>query len=547
MENTRNFSFMILCITAIMLFMAWNGDIENIKRKANQPASISVSEVQETTDTSNLIKIKTDVYDLTVNLLGGDIIDSKLLKYPKTVDDDTPISLLQTSSDFRYTLMSGLTEKNGCDNSRGRASYTADRKDFDMGSSDILEVPMKFTRDGITYEKKFIFRKGRYDIDIVYNVSNDSDEQIVVRPFGSIYQTKELPQADDTPLFMVNSYRGAAFSTDSSKYTKISFDELSDKDEDIASSHIKTSGGWVSMIQHYFAVAYIGGGDVRNEIYSQEAGNGKAAIIGLYGPVVEIPSHGNASITNKVWVGPKEQKEMDAVAPHLGLTVDYGWLWFISELLVNTMKFIYGYVGNWGFAIIAITFIVRGILYPLTKAQYISMAKMRLIAPKMQELRERYQSDPQAYQKATMDLYRREKVNPAAGCLPILIQMPIFIALYWALMESVELRQAPFVFWIKDLSVNDPYFILPLLYGLTMFLVQKMSQSNMQMISPMQKKIFMMMPVIFTLMFMTFPAGLTLYWTVSNIFTIIQLKFIYDHLEKIGLHTKNTTKTKAKV
>jgi YidC/Oxa1 family membrane protein insertase len=238
---------------------------------------------------------------------------------------------------------------------------------------------------------------------------------------------------------------------------------------------------------------------------------------------------------------------MDAIAPHLGLTVDYGWLWFISELLVNTMKFIYGFVGNWGFAIIAITFIVRGILYPLTKAQYISMAKMRLIAPKMQELRERYQSDPQAYQKATMDLYRKEKVNPAAGCLPILIQMPIFIALYWALMESVELRQAPFVFWIKDLSVNDPYFILPLLYGLTMFLVQKMSQSNMQMISPMQKKIFMMMPVIFTLMFMTFPAGLTLYWTVSNIFTIIQLKFIYDHLEKIGLHTKNTTKTKAKV
>ncbi len=542
MENTRNFCFMIMCVTAIMLFMAWNGDQENLIRKANQPAAVRISEVK-TSEIENLINVVTDVYDITVNLNGGDIIEAKLKDYHKTVEDSSPISLLQTSSDFRYTLMTGLTEKNGPDNSNGRASYTSPSKSYSMGNSDTLEVPMHYEKDGITYEKKLVFHRGRYDIDINYNVSNGTSETITVRPFGSIYQTVALPQTEDTPLFMVSSFRGAAYSSDSSKYSKKTLEELGESEE-LTKDHIFTNGGWVSMIQHYFAVAFIGGGDVRNEIFSQSAASGRASIIGLYGSKVDIPPGSTASITNKAWVGPKLQKEMDGIAQHLGLTVDYGWLWFISEIIVSLMKFIYSLVGNWGVAIIAITFIVRGLLYPLTKAQYKSMAKMKLIAPKLQELRERYQSDPQGMQRATMELYQKEKVNPLSGCLPIFLQMPIFIALYWALMEAVELRQSPFVFWIKDLSVNDPFFILPLLYGLTMYLVQRMSQSNMQMVSPLQKKIFLAMPIIFTLMFMTFPAGLTLYWTVSNIFTLIQMKFIYQHLEKIGLHTR-TPKAKA--
>ncbi len=542
MENTRNFCFMIMCVTAIMLFMAWNGDQENLIRKANQPAAVRISEVK-TSEIENLINVVTDVYDITVNLNGGDIIEAKLKDYHKTVEDSSPISLLQTSSDFRYTLMTGLTEKNGPDNSNGRASYTSPSKSYSMGNSDTLEVPMHYEKDGITYEKKLVFHRGRYDIDINYNVSNGTGETITVRPFGSIYQTVALPQTEDTPLFMVSSFRGAAYSSDSSKYSKKTLEELGESEE-LTKDHIFTNGGWVSMIQHYFAVAFIGGGDVRNEIFSQSAASGRASIIGLYGSKVDIPPGSTASITNKAWVGPKLQKEMDGIAQHLGLTVDYGWLWFISEIIVSLMKFIYSLVGNWGVAIIAITFIVRGLLYPLTKAQYKSMAKMKLIAPKLQELRERYQSDPQGMQRATMELYQKEKVNPLSGCLPIFLQMPIFIALYWALMEAVELRQSPFVFWIKDLSVNDPFFILPLLYGLTMYLVQRMSQSNMQMVSPLQKKIFLAMPIIFTLMFMTFPAGLTLYWTVSNIFTLIQMKFIYQHLEKIGLHTR-TPKAKA--
>ncbi len=542
MENTRNFCFMIMCVTAIMLFMAWNGDQENLIRKANQPAAVRISEVK-TSEIENLINVVTDVYDITVNLNGGDIIEAKLKDYHKTVEDSSPISLLQTSSDFRYTLMTGLTEKNGPDNSNGRASYTSPSKSYSMGNSDTLEVPMHYEKDGITYEKKLVFHRGRYDIDINYNVSNGTGETITVRPFGSIYQTVALPQTEDTPLFMVSSFRGAAYSSDNSKYSKKTLEELGESEE-LTKDHIFTNGGWVSMIQHYFAVAFIGGGDVRNEIFSQSAASGRASIIGLYGSKVDIPPGSTASITNKAWVGPKLQKEMDGIAQHLGLTVDYGWLWFISEIIVSLMKFIYSLVGNWGVAIIAITFIVRGLLYPLTKAQYKSMAKMKLIAPKLQELRERYQSDPQGMQRATMELYQKEKVNPLSGCLPIFLQMPIFIALYWALMEAVELRQSPFVFWIKDLSVNDPFFILPLLYGLTMYLVQRMSQSNMQMVSPLQKKIFLAMPIIFTLMFMTFPAGLTLYWTVSNIFTLIQMKFIYQHLEKIGLHTR-TPKAKA--
>ncbi len=543
MENTRNFSFIVLCIVTIMLIMAWGGDVENLKRKANQPASVSITIDDISDNQNNLIKVKTDVYDIRINPLGGDIIDTKLLKYPKTIDDSTPISLLQTTSDFRYTLMSGLLGKDGADSDGKRANYQVAGKEFDIGDKEQLEVPMTFTKDNISYEKIFVFRKGRYDIDIVYKIKNNRDNQIEVKTFGNIYQTKELPQTEDSPLFMVGSFRGAAFSSENSKYSKLTLDELGDPNEDIASNTgIRTRGGWVSMIQHYFATAFIGDTSSQNSIYSKDASSGKAAIIGIQGPNIEIPANSSAVITNKAWIGPKFQDEMNMLAPHLELTVDYGWLWFISEQIVNLMIFIHSLVGNWGFAIVIITFIVRGVLYPLTKAQYVSMAKMRLIAPKMKELRERYQSDPQTYQKAMMDLYRTERVNPAAGCLPILIQMPIFIALYWALMESVELRQAPFIFWIKDLSVNDPYFILPILYGFTMYLVQKMSQSNMQVINPMQQKIFMMMPIIFTLMFMTFPAGLTLYWTVSNIFTIIQMKMIYSHLEKIGLHSRNNSK-----
>ena len=233
---------------------------------------------------------------------------------------------------------------------------------------------------------------------------------------------------------------------------------------------------------------------------------------------------------------------MEGVAKNLELTVDYGWLWFISIPLFKILTFIHSLIGNWGFSIIVLTMIVRGVMFPLTKAQYTSMAKMRLLQPKLMELRERYKDDRQKIGTETMKLYKSEKVNPLGGCLPLLIQMPIFIALYWTLMESTELRQSSFMLWITDLSVKDPYFVLPILYGVTMFFLQKMSPTPVT--DPVQRKVFMAMPFVFTFMFCTFPAGLTLYWLVSNCFTILQQFVIFRSLEKRGLSMKKQPASK---
>ena len=238
-----------------------------------------------------------------------------------------------------------------------------------------------------------------------------------------------------------------------------------------------------------------------------------------------------------MWVGPKLQDAMEKVAPNLDLTIDYGWLWFIAKPMFQLLQFLHGIVGNWGVAIILITFIVKGLLYPLTKAQYTSMAKMRMLQPKLQAMRERLGDDRQRMSQEMMELYKKEKVNPLGGCLPLLLQMPIFIALYWTLMESVELRHAPFMLWIHDLSAPDPYYILPILMGVSMFFLQKLSPSAVT--DPIQQKVMNFMPVMFTVFFLWFPSGLVLYWLVSNCVTIIQQQVIYRSLEKKGLHSRD--------
>jgi YidC/Oxa1 family membrane protein insertase len=241
-------------------------------------------------------------------------------------------------------------------------------------------------------------------------------------------------------------------------------------------------------------------------------------------------------VGTSLWIGPKLQDQMAATAQHLDLTVDYGYLWFIAQPLFKLLQFLHGLVGNWGVAIVLITLIVRGGMYPLSKAQYTSMAKMRMLQPKLTALRERLGDDRQKMSQAMMELYKEEKVNPLGGCFPLLVQMPIFIALYWTLMESVELRHAPFALWLIDLSVKDPYYVLPLLMGASMWYIQKMSPTTVT--DPMQQKVMQFMPIIFTFMFLWFPSGLTLYWVVSNIVTITQQTLIFRQLEKKGLHTR---------
>ena len=337
---------------------------------------------------------------------------------------------------------------------------------------------------------------------------------------------------------VAGAYRGSAYSTDSTRYEKETFDDLVDLSKEKQNLNVQTKGGWVAMIQHYFVASWIGDTDenVENVIYSNSSNADRDAIIGIRTEPTVIQNGSEHDFKSKMWIGPKNQDNMELVAPNLDLTVDYGWLWFISIPLFKILEFIHSYIGNWGFSIIVLTLVVRSVLFPLTKAQYTSMAKMRLLTPKMQELRERYKDDRQKLGQETMRLYKTEKVNPLGGCFPLLIQMPIFIALYWTLMESTELRHAPFIGWIADLSVHDPYFVTPLLYGVTMYFIQKMSPTPIT--DPMQRKVMMAMPFVFTFMFCTFPAGLTLYWLVSNCFTIFQQIIIYKSLEKKGLQIK---------
>ncbi|GAM65413.1 inner membrane protein translocase component YidC [Vibrio ishigakensis] len=327
------------------------------------------------------------------------------------------------------------------------------------------------------------------------------------------------------------TYRGGAYSTENTRYKKYSFDDMQDRN---LSQNLPNGEGWAAMLEHYFVSAWIPRDAAGANVYTRVVGN--LGDIGVRLPNKTIADGQSAEIKSTLWVGPKLQNEMAAVAPNLDLTVDYGWLWFIAKPLHWLLSMIQGVVVNWGLAIIVLTFIVRGAMYPLTKAQYTSMAKMRMLQPKLQAMRERIGDDRQRMSQEMMELYKKEKVNPLGGCLPLILQMPIFIALYWALMESVELRHSPFFGWITDLSAQDPYYILPLLMGASMFLIQKMSPTTVT--DPMQQKIMTFMPVMFTFFFLWFPSGLVLYWLVSNIVTLIQQTLIYKALEKKGLHSK---------
>jgi YidC/Oxa1 family membrane protein insertase len=320
------------------------------------------------------------------------------------------------------------------------------------------------------------------------------------------------------------TYRGAAYSTTEDRYEKYDFDEIKDK-----TLNVTTAGGWVAMLEHYFVSAWIPNQSADNQIYSDYSQNSEASI-GFKSQTITIEPNSQATTSAIFYVGPKDQYVLDDIAPYLGLTIDYGFLSMISKPLFWLLLQIQSLVSNWGLAIIVITLVVKGAMYPLTKAQYTSMAKMRELAPKMAQLKERFGDDRQKMSQATMEMYKKEKVNPAGGCLPMIIQMPIFLALYWVFLESVELRHAPFFFWIGDLSTMDPYFILPVFMGISMFVMQKMQPMTIQ--DPMQQKIMQYMPVAFSVFMAWFPSGLVLYWFISNLISIAQMKIIFSGIEK---------------
>ncbi len=437
--------------------------------------------------------------------------------------------MVEKTQGHQLMAQRGVVGPQGIDlSSSDRPTYTVDADSFTLADGqDELRIPMTYQANGIEYTKTFVLKRGDYAIDVEYNVVNHSGNNATLGMYAHLRQNL----LDSGGSLAMPTYRGGAYSTEDTRYKKYSFDDMQDRN---LAMNLPNGQGWAAMIQHYFASAWIPRNEPGTNLYSRVIGN--LGDIGVRMPNKTIADGQQADFKATLWVGPKLQDQMAATAPNLDLVVDYGWLWFIAKPLHWLLSVIQTFVGNWGVAIICLTFIVRGAMYPLTKAQYTSMAKMRMLQPKLQAMRERIGDDRQRMSQEMMELYKKEKVNPLGGCLPIFLQMPIFISLYWALMESVELRHSPFFGWIHDLSAQDPYYILPLLMGASMFFIQKMSPTTVT--DPMQQKIMTFMPVMFTFFFLFFPSGLVLYWLVSNIVTLIQQTLIYKGLEKKGLHTK---------
>ncbi|WGE75211.1 membrane protein insertase YidC [Actinobacillus equuli] len=540
MNSNRSLLVLGLLLVSFLVFTQWQQDFNpeiQAQKQAQQQAQVASQSgdvpavsnantvIAENATQGKTITIQSDVLRLTIDTLGGDVIASDLLAHNAELNSETPFKLLQTGA-TTYVAQSGLVGKNGIDTNTGRPQYQVAQDAFVLAEGqNEISVPMTFEKDGVLYTKTFVLKRGSYDVAVNFNVKNQSAQAIEVQPYGQLKHTL----VESSGNLTMPTYTGGAYSSSETNYKKYSFDEMAK-----ANLNIDTKAGWVAVLQHYFVSAWVPNQDAQNSLYSRTS-NG-IATIGYRGPVTEVAPNSEATITSQLWTGPKDQKEMEATAANLDLTVDYGWAWFIAKPLFALLTFIQSIVTNWGLAIIGVTLVVKTILYPLTKAQYTSMAKMRMLQPKIQEMRERFGDDRQRMSQEMMKLYKDEKVNPMGGCLPILIQMPIFIALYWTFMEAVELRHAPFFGRIQDLSAQDPYYILPLLMGGSMFLLQKMSPTPVA--DPVQQKVMTFMPVLFTVFFLWFPSGLVLYWLTSNLITIAQQWLIYRNLEKKGLHSR---------
>ncbi|RUO43691.1 membrane protein insertase YidC [Aliidiomarina taiwanensis] len=483
--------------------------------------SVQASEV---TDSADTVRVTTDLFDIRISLSGGDIVRAELLEHAKELGEDARYSILFQEQGAMHIAESGLTGPDGFDNASTRPQYTVSTDHFRL-TGDTLRVPLTYTAEnGSTVTKEYVFTRGDYAVDVHHKVNNNTNTSLNMALFGRLTQTMV---SNDRSMFMP-TYRGAAYSSENDRYKKYSFKDIKKRNLEQ-----NTSAGWVAMLEHYFVTAWVPDQNALNYLRTSTSAATNAARISFVGPVINIPAGSQYDFESQIYMGPKDQERLAELANHLDLTVDYGFLWWLAQPIHWLIAFLFGFVKNYGVAIILITIIIKGLLYPLTKAQHTSMAKMRKIAPRMAELKERFGDDKQKMSQAMMSMYKEEKVNPLGGCLPMFLQLPIFLALYWVLLESPEIRHADFALWINDLSSRDPYFILPLLMGASMYFMQRLQPTPMT--DPMQQKIMQMMPVVFTVFFLFFPAGLVLYWLVSNLITIAQMLWIYRQFDKKGL------------
>ena len=507
-----------------------DSDIPDVSLLSNDelPTSLSTtdafSEARAQTPESRLVVVTTPKLKVWIDLLGGDIVRVQLPQYPVALDlQDTPYLLLEQNQNQTYVAQSGLIGPNGLDKNGQRPQYSSSVRELTIDENDgQSDLVLSTVADGMTVEKVFSFTADKYLLDVSYRLTNTSNVAFTAGMFTQIKRDRKAVLTDDSFSLAPDPYLGGAITTIETPYQKVEFDDL---DEDALQA--ENTGGWVAFLQHYFLSAWVAPADQQIRYYARPTKDNNY-LFGFTGPAKVVQPGASGVWSAEFYAGPKDQVELEEISEHLNLTVDYGFLWWIAIPLFKALTFFHDLVGNWGVAIILLTLAVKIALGWVSARGYRSMANMRRVAPAMKKLQERYSNDREKLSKEMMALYKKEGANPLGGCLPMLAPMPIFLALYWVLLESVELRQAPFMFWIEDLSAMDPYFILPLLMGASTYLMQSL---NPQVGDPMQVKMMKLMPIMFTVLFLFFPAGLVLYWLVNNLLSIAQQTYIYKKVE----------------
>lgn len=547
--NMRSFWWLALAFTLLWIWLQWtqfqhkqsqpvvvqsqqqtqakaSGDVPTVVNEDVPAAHLTTQDVpvvKTQMAKGQRITVKTDVLELVIDTQGGDIRDAKLLSYAASDDRSKPFHLMGDSGQMLYVAQNGvaLQSKAVLPAPTHKSLYQAQQLEYVM-TGDQLSVPLTWIEDGVKVTKTYTFKKGEYVIGLDYQVQNQTNQEWA----GSLYSQLVRNPYDPEHNAMMYTYTGPVLydGMAESKYNKHAFDEL--HQQPVAG--YQTTGGWAAMIQHYFMSAVIPGQDSQNRFYAKPVGEGNYAA-GVVEPITTVAAGTTGELRSKLYIGPIIQDKLETIAPGLELTVDYGVLTIIAKPIFWVLEQIHGFVGNWGWSIILLTVLIKLLFYKLSETSYRSMARLKKFQPKLKQLKENYGDDKVIFQQKMMKLYKEEKINPLGGCLPILVQMPVFIALYWVLLYSAEMRQAPWMLWIQDLSAKDPYYILPVLMGISMWVQQKLNPSAMM--DEMQQKVMKFLPFVFTVFFMFFPAGLVLYWVVNNILSVAQQWYITQKIE----------------
>ncbi len=529
-----------LIVISVFLYQAWEKEHPQAVTKTI-PTTPSVSEnyipeitptksatettpIAQTTTKSAIVHVKTDVLNMDIDTLGGNIIQTTLPNYKEQLHSTEPLVLLNNQPDTRYIAQSGLLSSEGPDTTKGQAQYTSSNTIYVLAENqNEMQVKLDWQHNnGLKISKIFTFKRGSYNVDMSYHIENASNQTWNGNTYLQLMR-KNTPPANTQGFVNFATYFGAAVSSPDKRFQKVPFTDMAKQN-----INLSFADGWAAMIQHYFVSAWVPDPKVVSQYFSKITNDGLYTI-GMINPTVSIPAGQTADTHATFYAGPAIADQLEKASPSLKLTIDYGWFWFISGIIFWMMQHIYNVVGNWGWSIVLVTLIIKLMFYHLSAKSYRSMSGLKKLQPKIAALKEKLGDDKQKFTQATLELYKKEKVNPMSGCLPILVQIPVFIGLYWVLIESVQLRHAPFIFWIQDLSIKDPYYILPVLMGLSMFFQQRL---NPPPPDPIQAKVMMFMPVIFTVLFINFPAGLMLYWFVNNTLSFLQQWYIMRSLDK---------------